>query len=145
MIACPINFDGAPILLGCPQSLPWVGSVVDCAGRVAPSALARPSSKSCVTLAQILLKILKRFRAICARSRDQRSRGQEIPINHERWSEHSPLSMYGRGLGGGPLDAPLCTDVTLPRFALPAKGRAKVGVFLSESSFFSPWGTGVFS
>ena len=53
LIARPINFDGVSTLLGCPQSLPWVGSVVDYAERVAPSALARPRSKCYVPLAQI--------------------------------------------------------------------------------------------
>ena len=86
--------------------------------------------------------------------------------------------MYGRGLRGGPLDAPFCADVTLPRSPPPINGRAyvigkaisssqrktvrrdlesaeakalesarekalesaraRVGVFLSEASFFHP-------
>ena len=114
-----------------------------------------PSHKS-------LLKILKRFKAIRARSRDQRCTGSRISDHHgtmevegdeidirkpgvfyllrrlrlggasktrlnswttEEGCELSPLSTYGRGLGGGSLDVPFCTDVTLLRFPPPNKGQ----------------------
>ena len=42
LIARQINLDGVSILLGRPQSLPWIGAVVGRAGRVTPSALSRP-------------------------------------------------------------------------------------------------------
>ena len=48
---------------------------------------------------------------------------KDLRSTTERWSEHPPLSMYGE-TGGGPLDAPFCTDVTLPRFPPPTKRRA---------------------
>ena len=41
----------------------------------------------------------------------------------EEGCELSPLSTYGRGLGGGSLDVPFCTDVTLLRFPPPNKGQ----------------------
>ena len=78
------------------------------------------------------------------------------------------ISTYGRGLGGGPLDAPFCTMrpchashpqqraelMPLARLHPPVQGKLYTAIlspperrwefFLSEASFFSPWATGVF-
>ena len=57
-----------------------------------------------------------------------------IPAREEG-CEHSLLNTYGIGLEGGPLDATFCTDVTLPLFPPPTKGRAYA---ISKATSSSP-------
>ena len=101
LIARPIDFDGVSILLGCPQPLPWVGAVVDCAGRVAPSALARPRSKSCATLAQTTSQDPEKVQGyIRATSRSTMHEVKKLRSIAERWGSKSRVARLMPGSQG---------------------------------------------
>ena len=52
------------------------------------------------------------------------ARGQETPINHGTMERALSIKCVWERPGGRVLGCPFCTDVILPRFAPPTKGRA---------------------
>ena len=100
-----VLFDWVFTPLGCPQSLSWVGAVVDHAGRVALGAFARPRSKRCVTLTRIISRDPSENQGLPrTKSRSTMHKIWRIRSITERWrairlkpESHGYYSSAGRG------------------------------------------------